>query len=86
MTTREDILKAYELSKDGKIQTKGMFLNERVYAPYYHELFAEGKADRVSGSYCRFEVTDADRAMFPELKHKREVRFSMDAKGYFCEV
>jgi len=64
--SRYDILKYYKIG-DGKIQTPGLFEGEKLYVPYFWELYLAGNAHEVGSDSMQFSVTPKDRSMFPEL-------------------
>lgn len=70
--TRDDILRDYKVDSHGVIRRPGKFEGEMLYIPYFWEVGLDGLADddiEVGNDNVEwiFEITDDDRAMFPEL-------------------
>lgn len=70
--TRQDILDHYKVDSHGVIRSPGKFEGEMLYIPYFWEVGLDGLADddiEVGNDNVEwiFEITDDDRAMFPEL-------------------
>lgn len=84
MVTRAEIEKEYRVD-NGIIRTPGMFEGERVYIPYFWDAFLNGMADRDDGYILGFDVTQEDKAQFPELKRKRTVRIYQRTDGFVRE-
>lgn len=86
--TRLEILKSFEVYPNSVvIRTPGKFEGEPIYAPYFWDLSLEGMADSYSddGEVITFQVTDDDRAEFPELTDVKYVRLHESDNGFvFC--
>jgi len=63
--TRADALKEYKV-EHGYIRSPGKFEGERVYVPYFYELFLDGCAED-DGDVLRFVIAEEDMTEFPEL-------------------
>jgi hypothetical protein len=71
---RRDVLLGYSVS-GGRITTLGRFEGEPIYAPYFWGAVMDGGGEELAfmddggGQYAALvEVTDKDRAEFPELR------------------
>jgi hypothetical protein len=82
---RADIERDYTL-ENGIIRTPGMFEGEALYVPYFWDAFMNGCADRDDGAVLGFDVTQEDKAQFPELKRRRTVKLYQRDDGFVCEV
>lgn len=71
--TRQEIISEYEIDpRSLLIQSPGKFESEFIYAPYFYDAASEGEElsffEDGCGEYVSLiEVTDDDRAMFPEI-------------------
>jgi hypothetical protein len=70
--TRQEIEQAYTIDKRGTIVSPGKFEGEPIYAPYFFYGSLDGYSEEFyygegASSEYLIEVTDEDRAMFPEL-------------------
>lgn len=66
--TRQDILNEYTVNDGGIIQNPGKFESEMLYAPYFYDAMLNGMGDETLADNSElFELSDEDRAMFPEL-------------------
>lgn len=65
---------------------RGKFEGEQAYVPYFWEAFLNGGADDDDGETLTFRVTDADRAIFPELRRVKKVRIYERSDGFVCEA
>lgn len=63
----------------------GKFESTAPYAQYFWEMAMEGFADRDDGVVLGFDVTDEDKALFPELKRRRTVRLRETDQGFIEE-
>ena len=86
--TRQEIERDYKV-QDGIIRSPGKFEGERVYVPYFWDDYlngcCNGFAYRSDETTIVFGVSQEDRAMFPELGHKRTVRLYEREDGFVCE-
>lgn len=64
----------------------GKFEGEAPYVPYFWEAFLNGFADRDDGKVLGFDVRAEDKAIFPELKHRRTVKLYETDQGFVVEV
>jgi len=71
---------------EGIVRQLGKFEGEAAYVPYFWEQFLEGFADRDDGEVIGFDVTDEDKALFPELRHRRAVSLVENDVGFVIEV
>ena len=70
--TRNEIVVEYE--NDGqRITQPGKFESEPLYAVYFWDCYLNGCADEDDGDVLTFDVTDEDKAEFPELQNVRHV-------------
>lgn len=70
-TARESILSDYDVDSHGIIRTSGKFEAEMLYVPLFWEATLDGSADQLdwadgTTTYL-VDVSDEDRAMFPEI-------------------
>lgn len=63
---RERILREYTV-ENGIIRSPGKFEGERVYVPYFWDLYLNGMFDEDKGREVVFVVVSEDLLMFPEL-------------------
>lgn len=70
---------------DGRIRSPGRFEGEMVYVPHFWDIGMDGFADRDDGSTWGFDVTQEDKAEFPELKKRRTVKLYQRDDGFVCE-
>lgn len=82
MTTRNQILKMYDVDTNGVIQSPGKFEGEMLYVPYFWLAYLDGGADDDDGEYLRFDVNADDVALFPELEGIGLVALSEDSQGF----
>lgn len=68
------------------VKGPGKFEGEAVYVPYFWDAFLNGFADRDNGTVLGFDVTAEDKAIFPELKHRKTVKLIERDDGFVCEV
>lgn len=74
---------AYPVNAAGRITRPGKFEGEPIYAPYFWEAFLNGCADRDSGGVLGFDITDEDRAAFPEIpRRRRTIKLWEDEQGF----
>lgn len=78
--TRAEIEKEFTV-RDGRIVSPGKFEGEPVYAPHFWEALLDGFADE-DGAVAWFDVTDEDRAEFPELQGIDRVSLETDDNGF----
>lgn len=85
------IRSAYKSDQSGRIVSPGKFEGEPIFAPYYWQIGLEGFADSDNGTVYgfRFKNSDADFALWPELKRwlgrKRSLKLiASDAGFVYC--
>jgi hypothetical protein len=84
---RQAIIREYNVDTAGRIRRPGKFEGERLYVPYFWDLFLEGGADFDNGKVFGFYLNDADRALFPELgKRRRTVELFQRDNGFVVEI
>lgn len=84
--TRQDILNEFTV-ENGIIRNPGKFEFEPIYAPYFYDAYLNGMADEDDGEELWFDVTDEDRAQFPELGKCTRVICREDSQGFWrCEA
>ena len=77
---RRDLMQIYKCDKELKIEDKGIYYREKLWVPYLHEMFMDGKWDHktendVTGTKMATYNVDAEILKnFPELKDRRTVR------------
>lgn len=86
--TRAEVLLDFKIDERSVILTKGMFEAEMIYAPYFHAKIMAGEGDEVvdpggNGYSTFFEVTEEDRAEFPELVDVKRVECFQSTDGFF---
>ena len=81
---RQEITDQYKV-ENGRICTPGQFEGEMVYVPHYWDIYLNGFADRDDGRVLGFDVTQEDKAEFPELKKRRTVKLYQRDDGFVCE-
>lgn len=84
--TRKEIESQYTV-RAGIITNPGKFEGEAVYVPYFWALTLEGAYDDElnhldAGPVAVFDVTDEDRAEFPELAKARKVYVHQTDSGF----
>jgi len=84
--TRKQIESLYTVI-DGIITNPGKFEGEAVYVPYFWALTLDGAYDGElhhldGGPAVVFDVTDEDRAEFPELANVRKVYILETDSGF----
>lgn len=87
MEIREDILEEYECSEDDVIITSpGKFEGEPIYAPYFYGLWLIGEYDEITTRGfklgCRFNLTNKDYELWPELKPYKKLELWVDDNGF----
>jgi hypothetical protein len=65
--TRAEIAALYRHDARGNITSPGKFEGEPLYAVAFYEIGLEGFADQDDGAAYAFEITQEDRATWPEL-------------------
>lgn len=80
-TTQHETLDGYDV-RDGIIRSPGKFEGEPTYAPYFYDALLNGFADTDEGDVATFDVTDDDRALFPELKDVQHVYLWESEQGF----
>lgn len=84
--TREEITSEYTIDENGIIRDLGKFEGEMLYVPYFWDAYLNGMADEDDGETLTFEVSDDDRAMFPELAETKQVQIYQRDDGFVCEA
>ena len=86
--TRDEILAEYTVNQHGIIQNSGKFEGEMLYAPWFYEAMLNGTGDETLADNSElFELTNEDRAMFPELGTEQFLILSESDQGFVsCEV
>lgn len=79
--TREDIEREYTV-QNGIIRNPGKFEGEPIYAPFFYDALMNGMADEDDGDEAWFDITDEDRAMFPELGACTRVILRQSDQGF----
>ena len=64
----------------------GKFEGCAPYVSYFWSLYLEGCADRDDGKVLGFDITNEDKALFPELKGRRTVRLYETDAGFVVEA
>lgn len=82
---RQEIEQDYDV-KNGVIHSPGKFEGEAVYVPFYWDAYLNGGADEDLDSYLIFNVTNEDRAQFPELAGVQTVKLYEREDGFVCEA
>lgn len=81
-----EVRKQHTIDRNGRIVDPGKFEGEMIYVPYYWALGLAGFADHDDGRVFRFNITQEDRVLFPELpKHRRVLRLSESDSGFVGE-
>lgn len=66
---RKAIIDEYKVNEHGRITSPGKFEGEMLYAVYFYDAMLDGGSDETwSDGSDLFEITDEDRAIFPELE------------------
>ena len=82
--TRKEIMAQYETRPSGVIVSPGKFEGEMLYAPYFYDLLLNGTVAYDDDDGREFiDVTDEDRAEFPELAGASRVECYEDDNGFF---
>jgi hypothetical protein len=68
------------------VKRPGKFEGEQAYVPYFWDCYLDGGADGDDGKVLTFDVTDADRLLFPELSRRKRVRLVERDDGFVVEV
>ena len=63
----------------------GKFEGCAPYVAFYWDVAMQGFADRDDGEVYGFDVTTADKLLFPELKRRRAVRLRETSDGFVVE-
>lgn len=79
--TRAEICAEYKV-EDGRIVSPGKFEGSPIYAPHFYQAYLDGLADDDDGEVLTFEISDADRAGFPELAEVDRVTMTIDGNGF----
>ena len=59
---------------DEIISWQPQYLGQKPYVPFYFSKFSKREGGECFEDYIRFNVTDSDRLIFPELNGVREVK------------
>lgn len=70
----------------GHIKTPGKFEGEPRYVPYFWDIGLNGMADTDDGETYGFDISDEDRARFPELKRRRVLYLFERSDGFVGRV
>jgi len=81
---RSDVERNYSVI-DGRITNPGQFEGERIYVPHFWDAYLRGFTDRDDGCILGFDVSENDRAEFPELKNRRTVKLYQRDDGFVRE-
>lgn len=68
------------------VQWQPQFKGQRPYIPYYWNKYTKKEAGDVFEEFIRFNVTESDKIMFPELKKKRDIKLMVSQSGKVLEV
>ena len=68
------------------IRSPGKFEGDCTYVPYFWSVYLDGGADADDGRILTFQVSAAERAVFPSLRGRRAVRLYEDDNGFVSEV
>lgn len=80
--TREEIEASYRVI-DGVIRSPGKFNNEPIWCPYFWDAYLNGASyESCAGEGMLFDVTPADRRVFPELAKVHRVSLAIDENGF----
>lgn len=82
---RSEIEASYRV-EGGIIRSPGKFEGEAVYVPHFWKIGLEGFADRDDGKVWGFDLTDEDKAEFPELKGRRTIKLLERDDGFVVEL
>jgi hypothetical protein len=82
--TRSKILKQYKIEA-GRITSGKKFSGEKVYVPYYWNVYQESGADEEVNGLLVFFVTQTDKEEFPELKNVDSIVLKV-IRGKFVRV
>lgn len=64
------------------IVSPGKFEGGAIYSPYFYDLYLSGSHDLDDGKYLYFNLTDVERAMFPELENVKTLKMYEDTYGF----
>lgn len=86
--TRAEILKGFQIDEYGIIRSKGKFESEMIYAPYFYDKIMAGQGEEVTaedgnGYSTFFDISNEDRAEFPELGETKRVECYESTDGFF---
>lgn len=71
---------------NGIIQNPGKFEGCHIYVPYFWEIGMNGLADRDNGQVYGFDITAEDKAIWPELNHRRTIKLFESEIGFVYEL
>lgn len=71
---RELVLTMFQVDETGIIRTPGPFEGQNLYIPYFWYLHISGYREDVQNGIVTFQVRMEDRAQFPELSNRDQVR------------
>jgi hypothetical protein len=69
-----------------QVSGPGKFEGEAPYVPYFWDAYLNGAADDDTNGILTFNVTDEDRALFPELADRDAVYLYEDDNGFVGEA
>lgn len=79
-------LEAEYTTNNGRITSPGKFEGEMIYVPYFWGSYLDGLADRDHNGILGFDLTQEDKELFPELKHRRTINLYENEQGFVSEV
>lgn len=89
--TRDEVLRSYDVDKDGRIVSPGQFEGEPIFGPHFWDLAMQGFSDTDDGGVYRFRFKNGcdDFKEWPELKRwlgrKRSLKLWQDGQGFvYC--
>lgn len=78
--------KHYNIDAESRITDPGMFEGQKVYVPYFWDVYLNGCADRDDGTVLGFDITKEDREKYPEIPaRKRTIRLMQTDSGFVIE-
>lgn len=89
--TRNEIMQDYNVNEYGIITSPGKFESEPIYAPHFYEFANDGEnlsyMEDGCGDYASLiEISDEDRAEFPELGTAKYVLVTETVVGFVGTV
>lgn len=83
---KEQLQSEYSVDESGRITNAGKFEREPLWAPYFWGAALDGMADDDDGHYFRFDLTDDDKALWPELAGHKLVKLIEDSNGFVSTI